>query len=184
MTVFALSTGHQIGLGLVGLAVVLFALVSSMVLPRRSPDFPGRHLRGFLMVSLLFFVAMLFAVFYFGRESHEGGSRAAAQTQTQTAATETTATETAPATTSTTGGSADLAAGRKLFTANCAGCHTLRDAKTSGTVGPNLDALKPDQATVERQVENGGGAMPAFSGTLSSEQISTVSAYVAAVAGT
>ena len=39
----ALSTAHKLGLGLSGLAFIVFALVSSMVLPRRNPDFPGRR---------------------------------------------------------------------------------------------------------------------------------------------
>jgi mono/diheme cytochrome c family protein len=38
---------------------------------------------------------------------------------------------------SATGG--DPAAGKALFVKNCAGCHTLADAKTTGTIGPNLD---------------------------------------------
>ena len=42
--------------------------------------------------------------------------------------------------------------------AGCGGCHTLKDAGSSGNVGPNLDQLKPSQATVAQQVENGGGA--------------------------
>jgi mono/diheme cytochrome c family protein len=30
-------------------------------------------------------------------------------------------------------------AGKKLFVARCGGCHTLADAGTAGTIGPNLD---------------------------------------------
>ncbi len=40
--IFALTTGHKIGLLVVGLAFIVFALVSSFVLPRRNPNFPGR----------------------------------------------------------------------------------------------------------------------------------------------
>jgi mono/diheme cytochrome c family protein len=29
--------------------------------------------------------------------------------------------------------------GKALFVANCAACHTMADAKTVGTIGPNLD---------------------------------------------
>jgi mono/diheme cytochrome c family protein len=84
-----------------------------------------------------------------------------------------------------TGGAAgDAAAGKAVFTQNCGSCHTMADAGTSGTVGPNLDDLKPDAATVQSQVENGGGGMPAFSGTLSEQEIADVSAYVAENAGT
>ena len=51
---------------------------------------------------------------------------------------------------------------RSSTSAGCGGCHTLADAGASGAVGPNLDDLKPDAATVAAQVENGGGGMPAF----------------------
>jgi mono/diheme cytochrome c family protein len=86
---------------------------------------------------------------------------------------------------SSTGGAAagDAAAGKAVFTANCGACHTLADAGTSGQVGPDLDQLKPDAATVQKQVENGGGAMPAFKGTLSDADIANVAAYVSSVAG-
>jgi outer membrane protein assembly factor BamB/mono/diheme cytochrome c family protein len=81
------------------------------------------------------------------------------------------------------GSSAQLATGRDVFTQQCASCHVLADAGASGSVGPNLDDLRPDAATVERQVINGGGGMPAFGGRLSRQQITDVSQYVAAVAG-
>ncbi|HEU5211450.1 MAG TPA: c-type cytochrome [Gaiellaceae bacterium] len=89
-------------------------------------------------------------------------------------------------TTSTTpsgGGKGDAAAGKTVFTSNCSACHTLADANAKGTVGPNLDDLKPDDATVARQVTNGGGAMPAFKDSLSPQQIQDVAAYVSSVAG-
>ena len=70
-----------------------------------------------------------------------------------------------------------------MFTTNCGSCHTLDAAGTSGNVGPNLDQLKPDMATVERQVRNGGGGMPAFEGRLSDAQITAVATYVAQNAG-
>jgi outer membrane protein assembly factor BamB/cytochrome c5 len=78
---------------------------------------------------------------------------------------------------------ADVAEGRTLFTQQCAGCHTLADAGASGTVGPNLDDLRPSQETTDAQVTNGGGGMPAFGGRLSREQIANISAYVAQAAG-
>jgi mono/diheme cytochrome c family protein len=85
---------------------------------------------------------------------------------------------------STSGGGSPLAAGKKVFTtAGCSGCHTLKDAGSTGSVGPNLDQLKPNKATVQHQVENGGGAMPAFKSTLSATQIDAVATYVSSVAG-
>jgi mono/diheme cytochrome c family protein len=82
------------------------------------------------------------------------------------------------------GGSANASAqGKTVFTTNCKGCHTLDDAGATGSVGPNLDELQPDKATVVRQVNNGGGQMPAFKGKLSTTQINDVSTYVSSVAG-
>jgi mono/diheme cytochrome c family protein len=74
--------------------------------------------------------------------------------------------------------------GKSVFeTAGCSGCHTLKDAGATGTVGPDLDQLKPSKATVAHQVETGGGAMPSFKGRLSQAQIQAVAGYVASVAG-
>jgi outer membrane protein assembly factor BamB/cytochrome c5 len=91
-------------------------------------------------------------------------------------------TTTAAAATSTSGASA-LQAGKVVFQQNCGSCHTLSDANAGGTVGPDLDTLKPSEAVVQKQVENGGVGMPSFGGSLSSSQISEVAAYVSAVAG-
>jgi mono/diheme cytochrome c family protein len=73
----------------------------------------------------------------------------------------------------------DPTAGAKVFaTAGCSGCHTLAAAHAKGTVGPNLDQLKPDYRHVTAQVTNGGAAMPSFKKSLSTQQIADVSAYV------
>lgn len=77
----------------------------------------------------------------------------------------------------------DPTAGKDVFTANCGGCHTLADAGTSGSSGPNLDDLAPDAETVANQVRNGGGAMPAFGDKLTDDEIANVAAYVSSVAG-
>jgi mono/diheme cytochrome c family protein len=90
----------------------------------------------------------------------------------------------APPTTTTTGSGAAAPDGKKVFaSAGCGGCHTLKDAGASGNVGPNLDQLKPSEATVQHQVEVGGGAMPAFKGQLSAAEIKAVAKYVSSVAG-
>ena len=80
-------------------------------------------------------------------------------------------------------GKADAAHGKQLFVQKCGSCHTLKDAGTNGTIGPNLDALKPPFATVKNQVIHGGAAMPAFKGILMDAQITAVAKYVASHAG-
>jgi mono/diheme cytochrome c family protein len=82
------------------------------------------------------------------------------------------------------GASSAVAAGKSVFeSAGCTGCHTLKDAGSTGNIGPNLDQLKPSKSAVQTQVTNGGGAMPAFKGRLSPTQISDVATYVSSVAG-
>lgn len=82
------------------------------------------------------------------------------------------------------GGEAQLTIGKSAFTTNCAGCHTLSEAGTTGSVGPNLDQLMPEFALVVTQVTNGGVTMPAFGGTLSKAEIEAIAKYVSTVAGT
>ena len=84
-------------------------------------------------------------------------------------------------TTDTAEGEAD---GSAVFaSAGCGGCHTLAAAGTSGSVGPNLDDLQPDDGTVEAAVRGGPGVMPSFEGDLSDSEIAAVAAYVAESAG-
>ena len=74
--------------------------------------------------------------------------------------------------------------GKAIFTsAGCVTCHTLADAGTTGTVGPNLDQAKPPEALVVDRVTNGRGAMPPFKGQLTPAQIQAVAKYVSSVAG-
>jgi cbb3-type cytochrome c oxidase subunit III len=73
--------------------------------------------------------------------------------------------------------------GKQIFITKCGGCHTLKDAGTTGTQGPNLDLLKPPFAIVKNQVIKGGGIMPAFKGVLTDAQINAVAKYVADHAG-
>jgi hypothetical protein len=59
-----LSSTQKLGLGLSGLAFIVFALVSSMLIPRWRPDFPGRSLGWFIFISILFFAGMMCAVIF------------------------------------------------------------------------------------------------------------------------
>jgi mono/diheme cytochrome c family protein len=173
LVVAAMSTGNEIALAVVGGAFILFALVSSFVLPARYPNFPGRHVGWYVAVGILFFVAMISAVLVFGVEKKEV-AKAAEATTTAAAATTTTATTSPPA-----APQGDPVAGKAVFaSAGCNGCHTLKAAGATGTVGPNLDQVKPAYDKVLHQVEVGGGAMPPFKGTLTPKQIQDVAAFV------
>jgi len=78
----------------------------------------------------------------------------------------------------------DAAAGKKVYTSQpCGSCHTLKDAGSSGTVGPNLDEAKPSFDLVVERVTNGKSPMPAFKGQLTDQQIADVAEYVSSVAG-
>jgi cytochrome c oxidase subunit 1 len=74
--------------------------------------------------------------------------------------------------------------GKELFVSRCGSCHTLADAGTGGSVGPDLDALAPDADRVLKAIQNGGTG----SGTMPKELVidkeaQAVSEYVAKVAG-
>ncbi len=161
-----LPTSAKIALGVVAFAFIAFALISSFVLPRRNPNFPGeKGVKAYVLVAFGFFVAMMLTVIIVAKEPKE--SSAASEPPA--------ATGPSPAA---------LAAGKKVFTtAGCASCHTLKDASATGKVGPDLDVLKPDQARVAKQVTNGGKVMPPFKGQLSAAQIQAVATYVSSVAG-
>jgi uncharacterized cupredoxin-like copper-binding protein len=104
VALYALSTGHKVGLAVVGAAFVVFALASSFLFPRFRPRYPGRGLPAFIIVTFVFFFGMLTAVEVFGAEPKE--TKAVAQTEATTAVASSTSTPsstaastTAPATT-------------------------------------------------------------------------------------
>ena len=106
--------------------------------------------------------------------------------ETETTQTETTETETTE--TTETGGGApqgDPVAGKAIFTgpSGCTGCHTLSDAGSTGTVGPNLDDAMPSFDLAYDRVTNGQGGMPSFATSLTDQQRADVAAYVSSVAG-
>ena len=82
MLLAGLSTGNTIGLSVVAAIFVGFALVSSFVVPRRFPDFPGRNGIGvFAIVCVVLFAVQLTAVIVFGVESEAKGAEQAAAPQ-------------------------------------------------------------------------------------------------------
>src|SRR5437588_168537 len=77
------------------------------------------------------------------------------------------------------GSSSSALPGAKVFaSAGCASCHTLSAVKAKGTIGPNLDQLKPPADRVARQVRNGGPGMPSFAKKLNELQIQQVALFV------
>ncbi len=195
-------TGYELALLTVAAVFVAFALVVAVLIPRSRPDFPGRKgLWLFVAVCLGLFAAQLTAVLV--DASHSEHAEAATHepttpTETVTTDTETTETETGTTETETTTSDTtttetttdpeaqgDPAAGKEVFLGApaCGSCHTLSDAGTSGSIGPNLDAASPSYDKVVERVTNGQGVMPSFADTLSEQQIQDVAAYVSSVAG-
>ena len=72
-----LSTGHKIGLVVVAVIFIGFALLSSFVLPRRNPDFPGRGASVYYLATVVVFACMIAAVAVFGAEGGEKTASAA-----------------------------------------------------------------------------------------------------------
>jgi mono/diheme cytochrome c family protein len=76
------------------------------------------------------------------------------------------------------GGDSGSTDGKTIFDQNCASCHTLAAAGSTGTIGPNLDESQVTLDEAIEQVRNGGGQMPAFGDQLTTEQIRAVAQYV------
>ena len=80
-----------------------------------------------------------------------------------------------------------MALGKTLFTVGavppCGTCHTLKDAGTTGAIGPAFDDLQPAPDRVITALKNGIGAMPSYSGSLSDEQMRALARYVLKASG-
>jgi cytochrome c6 len=192
-------TGWEWGLLSSAAVFIVFALVVAMVVPRSRPEFPSRYLGWFIAACILLFAVQMTAVLLLAEvgEEHEAAAETEPAEPTEPEPTEPEPTEPAPTTesepteptptepapTEPEAGGGDPAAGKEIFLANCGTCHTLADAGTSGTVGPNLDESRPPVELVVERVTNGQGVMPSFQGTLSEQQIQDVAAYVSSVAG-
>jgi mono/diheme cytochrome c family protein len=130
-------------------------------------------LAGLLVLGL---IAIAYVI---GYSNGKDEGRKVQPTATQASTTETTATQ--ASTTQTQAAQPPVGPGKELFASTCGECHTLAAAQTTGTDAPNLDDLKPDQATVLAAIKNGPGAMPA--NVLTGAQAQQVAAFVAASAG-
>jgi len=192
--VLGLATSNKIWLALFAGVFIVFALLSSFVFPRWRPDFPGEQGRKwFIIATLVFFVAMLFAVNVFAKEDEEPHAEMPAETGTTTepGGTESTPTESTPTTTTPGTAQGDPAAGKTLFTSQgCGACHAFAAAGTNATVGPNLDeALQGKDAAFIREsiidpnaeITQGyqPGIMPGdFGQKLSAKQIADLVAFL------
>ena len=183
-------TRNELILGAVALVLVVFSLVVSMVIPRRNPEFPGRHLKLFVLVCVLLVIAMLTAVELFGAEEGHGAEEhenVATEVQDSGEPDAEEGSETGGETEAGETGEAaagDAAAGEEIFaSAGCANCHTLEAAGASGTVGPSLDDTQLSAEDIAAKVTTGGNGMPAFGDQLSPEEIANVAAFVAESAG-
>ena len=160
---------------IVAITFIAWALITAIFVPKRSPGFPWR-LDAYILVSVLLFIAQMSAVVWVT------GTQ---ETEEETHAAETTGGGTTEEGTTTEAPAGDAAAGKQVFeSAGCVACHTLADAGSTGTVGPNLDDAKPPATLVVTRVTDGAGAMPSFKDKLTEQQISDVAAYVSSVAGT
>lgn len=78
---------------------------------------------------------------------------------------------------------AELEIGKTLFIGGaqpiaCSVCHTLDDAGTTGTIGPNLDELQPDADRIRKTMMEGMGAMPSFADSLDESDREAIIKYV------
>ena len=176
-------TGYEIGLLAVAAVFIVFALVVALVVPRPRPDFPAKRLGVFIAVCIALFAAQMTAVVLLAELGEEEEATAHEAEPTEPTPSDTTGTTE----TETTAGTGDPVAGKEIFvslaTPSCGDCHTLADAGTSGTIGPNLDAASPPYDKVVERVTNGKTPMPSFKDILTEQQIQDVAAYVSSVAG-
>ncbi|HUK45380.1 MAG TPA: plastocyanin/azurin family copper-binding protein [Gaiellaceae bacterium] len=112
-----------------------------------------------------------------------GGAAAPSPPKITSPATTTTATSTGPsveppATEPLIGDPVDGAA--VFMSAGCGSCHVLAAAGATGNDGPDLDTVAPNQTTIVNFVTfgGGGGYMPRFSASLTTQQIYDVASYV------
>jgi mono/diheme cytochrome c family protein len=188
-------TGWEIGLLSTAVVFIILALVASMLVPRLWPEFPNRALGWFIAGCIVLFVGQMTAVILLAEVGEEHEAVEETEPPGETEPTEPGETEPPPGETEPPpgetepapppGGEGDPVAGKEVFLGGggCGSCHTLADAGTSGSIGPNLDESMPDLALAVDRVTNGQGAMPAFEGQLSEQEIQDVAAYVSTAAG-
>ena len=140
MLLASLSAAQKVGIGVMGAAFIVFALVSSFVVPRHRPNVPGRRVWPYVGVVVCFFAAMMAVVVFVGREKSEAKAEGPTPPPTSPS--------TPPGPPPVAG---DPAAGKVVFAANgCGACHTFKPAAANGTIGPNLANLAADAQKANR----------------------------------
>ena len=146
MLLGALSDAQKTGIGLMGAAFIVFALVSAFVLPRRWPNFPGKYVWPYVAVVICFFLAMMAVIVWVAKEPPEQAE--ASSTPPAAAPPPSGPTKPPPPPPAAQG---NAAAGKAVFAANgCGSCHTFTPAGANGTVGPNLDDLASNAQKANR----------------------------------
>ncbi len=148
---------------------------------------PPKRRRNEYTAEAFLILFVLFFAFAAGIAGYAIGHSVASDDDNNTPAAETTAEQTTTEATTTEGettGETNAAGGEPegeavFNSAGCAACHTFEPAGATGMVGPNLDNVNLTAEQVQRQVENGGGGMPAFKDRLSAAEIREVSNFVA-----
>ncbi len=182
MLVAAVSTFGKTVLLIVAITFMAWSIITAIFVPKRSPGFP-RRLDAYIVVSVILFVAQMSAIVWVSETQEVEEAHAAAEAPGQGKGGETPTQPTQPTTPAEPSGG-DAAAGKTVFeSAGCSSCHTLADAGATGSVGPNLDDVKPPASLVVDRVTNGKGVMPSFKSQLSEQQIQDVAAYVSSAAG-
>ncbi len=139
----ALATSHKVGIAVVAGVFIVFALASSFLLPAIRPQFPGRAVRWFVVVTALITAGMLATVIALAGEPKE-----ARETES---APGTTVSRPKPSPAPAPGAAGNAASGKQLFGAQgCSSCHTFKPAGASGNVGPDLDNLAADAQKANR----------------------------------
>ena len=70
----ALTNGQKLGIAAFAVVFIVFAMLSSFVLPRNRPDYPGaKGLPAFILVTIALFVGMLTTMWLLAEEEDEGG---------------------------------------------------------------------------------------------------------------
>ena len=184
MLLSGLTTLGKTTLVIVAALFITWAIVTAIFVPKRNPQFP-RRLDAYILVSAILFLAQMSTVVWVSQTQEVEEAHAAEGTGSEHGEEAGGGEEGGTPTTPAAPAAGDAAAGKQVFaTAGCVACHTLADAGSTGTVGPNLDDAKPPAALVVERVTNGMGAMPPFKGQLTEKQIEDVAAYVSSVAGT